>query len=199
MKEDNNIEDYDGFSGSPVFKVSDEGNLTLTGMVIRGTKQSKKIIYITIERIYLYLMPLDISVMMLGYEVSDNGLENTVKRLKDLGINILYYDKNKIQIQLDNKDEVTLNPAHLFAFQALHLLKEGNIEINSENLQIMQDFIVKFSPIFESKSVEASDNLISFLSREGITVSKIKKMKDLLHDAATEHIDIDEIKKRLIS
>ncbi len=197
IKEDNDIESYDGFSGSPVFKLHDNGNVTLTGMVIRGTKQSKKIIYITIERIYLYLMSLDMSVMFLGYEISDQGLEGTVKRLKNLGINVLYYNKDKIQIELDNNEEVTLNPAHIFSFEALHLLKEGELELSSRNLQVVQDFIIKFLPKFKSDNIEASDNLISFLSKKGITVSRIKIMEELLHDAATEDIAKEMIIRKL--
>ena len=197
VKEDNDIESYDGFSGSPIFKLNDDGNLTLTGMVIRGTKISKKIIYITIERIYLYLMGLDISVMLLGYAISDEGLEGTVEHLRSLEINVLHYNKDNIQIELDNEEKVTLTPAHRFAFQALYLLKQGEVELSSENLQIVQDFIVIFSPKFKSENIEESDNLISFLTKNIITMSTILIMKELLHDASTEDISKETIIQKL--
>ncbi len=197
IDEDNDIESYDGFSGSPIFKLNDDGNLALSGMVIRGTKKSRKIIYITIERLYLYLMGLDMSVMLLGYEINDKGLEGTVENLRSLGINVLYYDKDKIQIELDNEEEVTLNPTHIFAFQALHLLKKGEVELSSENLQVIQDFIIKFSPNFKSDNIEESDDLISFLSKKRITTSLIKIMKEILHDAAIEELDKEMILRKL--
>lgn len=140
---DNNIADYNGFSGSPIFVYNNENDTyELTGMFIRGSSLSKRGYFISINYIYLNIMNTDINTMRLELDISNKKKQEIIRHLKELEIGEIKYNKNKIFI--NRKDEtITVNFKYEYSIKPLLILSKNSDLIKEENLYILQEIIVK--------------------------------------------------------
>lgn len=49
---ENPLDDYNGFSGSPVYSVGDNGNVKIIGMVLRGGAENRILHFLDIQVIW---------------------------------------------------------------------------------------------------------------------------------------------------
>jgi len=171
--DDDGLSSYRGFSGSPVFKEITGNNIKLTGMLIRGTQESKKAFYITITYIYLYLFRTDIGTMFLGHKESDMILENIISDLEKFGIKKITKIDKLLQIELPNGQEMTFNPSHQYIVQALYILLKDPNFISEKNMYLLQEFIIL---------TYRNNEIMKFLTSNKITVELMKTIEKLLLD-----------------
>jgi hypothetical protein len=194
--EDNELTEYRGFSGSPVFKINTElGTYKLTGITIRGTSKSKKVYFITINYFYLYLMRLDTKIMFLGADASEIKIKNIIMQLNGFGIlNIEIVDK-MLRIELFNGNYISINPMHEYIIQALYImLKYPELAIE-KNIYLIQELII--FTYFDQE-------ILKILSAKDITIELLQEIQEVLLDDdfrnnIKKYLDDDTIYNRLLS
>jgi len=177
--EDSGLKNYRGFSGSPVFKINiDDNTYKLAGMVIRGTKLSKKIFFITINYLFMYIFRSDIGAMFLGYKSSDKEIDIIITKLKKLGIVNIESIDSMLKIQLFNKSYISINPSHHYILQALYILLKYPDIVTSENIYTIQELIV---------FTNSDSDILKILSKKKITIEFLETIKVILSDYDIRH------------
>ncbi len=167
---DNNMKDYNGFSGSPVFVYNKENDCYYwTGMLIRGTAISKLAYYISIEYIFLYLMNTDIKTMRLEYDISKKRKKKIIEDLKTLNIGKIRNNSKKIFLTIGEKI-ITINFKYEYAIKPIFLLANNKELINEKNLYILQEIIVK-----TNFNIEVEE-LLNKINYDDYKIEKIKSM-----------------------
>ena len=193
---DDNIKDYNGFSGSPVFVYNEKNNrYYLTGMLIRGTSLSKRAQFISVDFIYFYIMNTDIKTMRLEYNISKDKKKKIIDDLKKLKIGEINFNKNKIFIKI--KDEtITVNFKYEYSIKPFFILSKSQNLINDKNIYILQEIIVKsnfnsdvedllFRINYTQEKLNIIESIIhtdNYINEESplLNISKVKeKLKDL--------------------
>lgn len=191
--ESDDTNDYNGFSGSPVFVYDKKKDrYKLTGMLIRGTSLSKKGYYISIQFIFFHLMQTDIQTMRLEYDISGEKKQEIIKDLKSLNIGEIKHNNKKIFINRED-ETITINFKYEYSIKPLFILSKNSDLINVENLYILQELIVK------SKFNLEVEQLLNEIDYDDDKLNKIKALitddKYLCKDSPL--LDISKVKSKL--
>ena len=174
ISEDCGLSEYRGFSGSPVFKVnSDESIFKLAGILIRGSKKSKKVFFITMTYLYMYLIKTDISAMFLGLSSSDEKVKSIINTLEDFGITNIKTVGDSLIIQLFNGNHISIKPIHEYVIHALYIILKYPDIANEENIYLIQELIVL---------THSDKNILKILYSKAITMELLEEIKNILLD-----------------